>query len=103
MTSRRRLALLPVLGLLLVGGCGTPPWQEGRATPTPTVTATATPTPSATATPVRNDLAKGSLKRTLTAGNVRLAASYYSTLSMADWTPAASRAADRLGGRRLRR
>ena len=48
-------ALLTLTGLLLVGGCGTPPWQEGRSTPTPTTTACR---PNRESHPVRNDLAK---------------------------------------------
>ena len=91
MFARRRLALLTVLGLLLVGGCGTPPWREARPTTSPTSSVSPSRTPSSTPSAAHNDLAKGSLKRTLTAGNVRLNANYYSTLSMTDWTPAASK------------
>jgi hypothetical protein len=40
---------------------------------------------------VVNDLSRGSLKRTLGAGGVKLSVVYYSTLSMADWTPAATK------------
>lgn len=90
MRARWHLALLVLTGLLLVGGCGTPPWVEAR--PTPTVTASPTRSPTATPTAaVRNDLANGSLKRKLTAGGVQLTATYFSTLTMADWTPAASK------------
>ncbi len=86
---RRPLALLVVSALLLVAGCGTPPWLEAGGTGTPTA---ADPSPvRSTAAPARNDLAKGSLKRTLTAGGVRLTATYFSTLDMSAWTPAASK------------
>ncbi len=91
----------PVVGLVLIG-CGPPPWQQ----PVPGATVTASPTasprvvptvkPSATPTaeptePVQNDLAKGSLKRTLTAGNTELTIKYWSTLDLGRWTPGASK------------
>ncbi len=70
------------LGLALAAaGCGTPPWQASTS-PTPTVTASATPAPSAS-----NDLARGSLKRSLTAGAAKLEVNYWSTLDLAQWTP----------------
>jgi hypothetical protein len=93
---------------LLVGGCGTPPWQQA-ASPAPatsgsdaaTASPSATPAPSSTApsstapssTPptaapeVENDLSKGSLKRTLTAGAAELKVTYWSTLDLGDWVP----------------
>jgi hypothetical protein len=93
---------------LLVGGCGTPPWQQA-ASPAPatsgsdaaTASPSATPAPSSTppsSTPpsstaptaapeVENDLSKGSLKRTLTAGAAELKVTYWSTLDLGDWVP----------------
>lgn len=87
MTSRgeRSLAALALAGALAVGGCGTPPWQQGSTAPpaastsaseSGTRTAQPTPVPSSTAK-VENDLAKGSLKRTLTAGAAELEATYW--------------------------
>ena len=102
--ARGRLSAGSVLvAVLLVGGCGAPPWQQSRpGGPTaidssaPTGTGTSAPSvasPSASPTPVAppNDLAKGSLKRQLTAGGIDLEATYYSTLPLQRWTPAASK------------
>ena len=70
------------LGLAIAAtGCGTPPWQASTS-PTPTATASVTPAPSAS-----NDLARGSLKRSLTAGAAKLDVNYWSTLDLAQWTP----------------
>ncbi len=84
-----------VLIAVLLAGCGVPPWeQSGPASPGPTgvsPTPSAPPSPSVSAPDVRNDLAKGSLKRRLTAGGVALEVTYYSTLSLQQWTPAASK------------
>ncbi len=93
----------PVVGLLLIG-CGPPPWEVAQpgastsAAPSITATPTAKPKPTATpkptgapAEPVQNDLAKGSLKRTLTAGNTELTIKYWSTLEMGRWTAGASK------------
>ena len=68
-------------------GCG------GTASPSSSAAASpsATATPSAAARPVHNDLAKGSLKRKLSAGGVQLTVNYWSTLDLADWTPAAAK------------
>ena len=48
-----------------------------------------TPATSAPAAAVRNDLAKGSAKRSLEAGGVRMSINYWSELPMGDWTAAA--------------
>lgn len=92
----RRGRNLPALGLaatlLAVGGCSTPPWQQG-ASPAPSdETASASPSGSPTPTPtptqqVQNDLSKGSLKRTLTAGAAELKVTYWSTLDLQQWAP----------------
>lgn len=97
MTSRgeRSLAALALAGVLAVGGCGTPPWQQGStASPAASTSASESGTPKATPTPVpsstakvENDLAKGSLKRTLTAGAAELEVTYWSTLDLGDWVP----------------
>lgn len=76
----RTLATLTLALALASAGCGTPPWQASQS-PTPSASASATPTP------VVNDLAKGSLKRTLRAGAAVLDVSYWSTLDLGQWTP----------------
>lgn len=81
--------------VLLITGCGAPPWQQG-APASPATDHASTPTRSSTpASPsptlVQNDLAKGSLKHRLTAGGIALEATYYSTLSLQKWTPQASK------------
>lgn len=90
--------LLPTIGAavlcLALAGCGTPPWKENStaATPAaPVITATATPTPTPKPVKVKNDLAKGSAKRELGAGGVKIAVNYWSTLEMGKWTPAATK------------
>lgn len=82
----------------LTVACGPPPWQQPVSSVSPAASATPTPlSPSARApspsgvTPARNDLAKGSLQRTRTAGNTELTIKYWSTLDLARWTPGASK------------
>ena len=105
-------AVIAPLALSLLVGCGPPPWEvaQQRASPSAATSATSTPKPSTpkpstpkpkpTATPtpapaptepVRNDLSKGSLRRTLTAGNTELTIKYWSTLDLGRWTPGASK------------
>jgi hypothetical protein len=72
-----------------LSGCGTAPWAVGTtsaATPTKTSTATATPTPKPTIESVVNELASGSAQHQLVAGDAAISATYYSTLSMDQWT-----------------
>lgn len=90
---------------LALAACGTPPWKQAGATtaspvpvetvvtgtPSPTSSPTPTPTPTPVKVKVKNDLAKGSAKRQLGAGGVRLRVTYYSTLNMSKWTPAATK------------
>jgi len=78
MASRRErtLTVLTVLALLAVGGCSTPPWEQG-----------ASASPSPTTAPVENDLKTGSRKRTLTAGAAELKVTYWSTLDLGEWVP----------------
>lgn len=89
----RTLAVLAVGLAVAAAGCSTPPWQESATSASPTTTAsgsasaTATPTPSQVAPQVQNDLSKGSLKRTLTAGAAELKVTYWSTLDLAEWAP----------------
>ena len=95
MASRREgtLAALPCHPAG-AGGCSTPPWQQG-ASASP---ATQRPRPRryalgvgladpTTTAPVENDLKKGSLKRTLTAGAAELKVTYWSTLDLGEWIP----------------
>lgn len=76
----RTLAALSLGLALTTAGCGTPPWQ-GEASQTPTTSASPTPAPAV------NDLADGSLKRTLKAGAAVLEVNYWSTLELGQWTP----------------
>lgn len=90
------MAVLVVVALTSAG-CGTPPWKEAGTAASPAATSSVSPTPSPTATPSkagavqRNDLIKGSVKRKLGAGGMALTINYYSTLSLAKWTPAATK------------
>jgi hypothetical protein len=89
-TTRRPPRLLAALLLLpLLGACGSAPWQQEAAS-TASPSASATPSP-ASAAKVKNDLAKGSVKRQLAAGGVNLSVNYFSTLSMQQWTPEATK------------
>jgi hypothetical protein len=93
--------VLVLLALVGAAGCGEPPWKQAGVQSSPTATATPsvsrTPTPTPTPTPTksitvqRNDLIKGSVKRHLTAGGMLMTINYYSTLSMAQWTPAVTK------------
>jgi hypothetical protein len=97
---RSRIVGAALTALALLAGCGSPPWDAGSsASPSSTAApnSTAAPSPSGTATstaaatPAHNDLAKGSLKRKLSAGGVELTVNYWSTLDLAGWTPAAAK------------
>jgi hypothetical protein len=74
---------------LSLTGCGTPPWQL-EASSAPSMTEAA-PTPEPTVETVVNELASGSVKRELTAGNITLTVDYWSTLSMDQWTADANK------------
>jgi hypothetical protein len=92
-----RTARLRLFGILvalpMIAGCGSAPWnQDPSSSASPTATASSSPTatasssPSATVAELQNDLANGSTKRQLPAGGVQLSVTYFSTLSMAQWT-----------------
>ena len=96
MASRRErtLATLTLLALVGVGGCSTPPWEQGvSASPAASTAGSASatpavsPSPNPTTAPVENDLKKGSLKRSLTAGAAELKVTYWSTLDLGEWVP----------------
>ena len=75
---------------IIVGltGCGTSPWladSSASSSPKPS------PTASATIQTIKNDLASGSTKRTLTAGSIGLSVDYWSDLAMDKWTPSANK------------
>jgi len=74
-----------VLGLT---ACGTPPWVGGSSASSSPST---TPSPSATIRTIKNDLASGSTKRTLTAGSIGLSVNYWSDLAMDKWTASANK------------
>lgn len=76
------VALVPALA-----GCG----QSPLAATTPSATPTPEPTTPAPIEVVVNDLATGSLQRTLPAGAITLTADYYSTLTMDKWTAGANK------------
>jgi len=67
--------------LLALAACGTPPWEQAGGSNGPA-------SPSASPTKVvvvHNDLQTGSTKRTLKAGDITLAVTYFSTLDMGQW------------------
>lgn len=96
-SHRRRIAgYLAVALLASTAGCSAPPWEQAASPAPPGSTSGSAPsgsapagtvTPSPTSESVENDLAKGSLKRTLTAGAAELSVTYWSTLDLAAWTP----------------
>ncbi|SDZ51418.1 hypothetical protein [Herbiconiux ginsengi] len=95
--GRRAAVLAAAAGLTTavvagLSGCGTAPWdQPGFNSASATSTSSSTPTPSATITPIINELATGSTQHELKAGDISLTVTYYSTLSMDQWTAAANK------------
>jgi len=83
MTTKTRIVAgaLLLAATLALTACGTPPWEQPGA-------GGSTPKPSSTnkITTVINELAAGSTKHQLTAGNIGLDVTYFSTLNMGDWT-----------------
>lgn len=67
---------------LATSGCGTPPWQTATASPSLSASTSASAKPT-----VVNDLANGSLGRTLRAGAAVLDVKYWSTLDLGQWVP----------------
>ena len=89
-TSRyRRLAALGLAAALTtaLSGCGQAPWDGLDAGGTPS----GTPTAKATITPIVNDLATGSTRHELTAGDAALTVDYSSSLNMGEWTAEANK------------
>ena len=82
--------LIAVAALAGLSACGTAPWDQPGFNTT-SATPTSRPTPTQTITPVVNELATGSAKHTLQAGDISLAIDYYSTLSMDQWTAEANK------------
>ncbi|QAY75086.1 hypothetical protein ET445_16755 [Agromyces protaetiae] len=82
---RFALAIVAIATSALLAGCSDAPWLGPNATTTPT------PTRTTTTPPVQNDLAAGSLTRTVQAGAVTLTIDYWSTLPMDQWTPDAAK------------
>lgn len=100
--SGRRRAARGVLGgglalaaTLALSACGTAPWDQPGfntdAAATSSATPTSTPTAPATITPVINELASGSARHQLQAGDIALTINYYSTLAMDEWTAEANK------------
>jgi hypothetical protein len=86
-TATRLLAGGLVLAVTLaLTACGTPPWEQagaGGSTPKPTSTDKITT--------VINELAAGTTKHQLTAGDIGLDVTYFSTLDMGQWNPGADK------------
>lgn len=86
--TTRTIAVIAGAAALVLGlaACGTAPWEQGGSSGG----GTASPSPSRIVV-VHNDLATGSAKRTLQAGDVTLAVTYYSDLDIGKWTAAADK------------
>lgn len=104
--TRLRPAMLALIApLLLLTACTQPPWQQNSLSvrakapvavtsptaKTSTPAATKTPTPAASTPAAQNDMAKGSIQRTLSAGGVELSVHYWSTLPVDKWTATATK------------
>lgn len=98
--SRRRAGsavLATVAAVAVLAGCSVAPWQEEAPWQ---ITPTETPTPDASETltvepgpveSVPNELAGGTTVRELSAGNIDIEVTYWSTLNMSEWAPGASK------------
>jgi hypothetical protein len=86
--TTRAIAVIAGAAALALGlaACGTPPWEQQGASGGSTPSAS----PSRIVV-VHNDLATGSAKRTLKAGDVTLDVTYYSNLDIGKWTPGADK------------
>ena len=85
--GRAAVAATTVGAVCALAACGPAPWLAETPTPSPSVTQSPTPTP--TPEPVRNDLEEGTTSRDLTAGAVTASVTYWSDLSMDQWTAGA--------------
>jgi hypothetical protein len=86
-----RILSVGTMGLIVVGtlsGCGAAPWTVPSEPAAPTQTTSSAPEPIEV---VVNDLATGSVQRSLTAGAISLGIDYYSTLTMDKWTADANK------------
>jgi len=86
--TTRAVAVIAAAAAVALGlaACGTPPWQQGGSDDG----GSASPTPSRIVV-VHNDLATGSVKRTLQAGDIKLDINYYSSLDIGKWYPSADK------------
>ncbi|GGL74399.1 hypothetical protein GCM10009706_11060 [Curtobacterium citreum] len=92
------VSALAVGAVLVLAGCGTPPWEvaasaSASASGAPSASASGAPsrTPSAKPSAVGGDLASGAASRTLQAGDLTVDVRYWSTLPMDEWTPGADK------------
>ncbi|POH69190.1 MULTISPECIES: hypothetical protein [Cryobacterium] len=87
MSTRTRLAALACAAGLTItlSACGQAPWAGLEASPS------ATPKTKATLTAIENDLATGSTRHQITAGDAALTVDYSSSLNMGEWTAAANK------------
>ncbi|GAA3333558.1 hypothetical protein HP467_17835 [Curtobacterium albidum] len=88
------VSALAVGAVLVLAGCGTPPWEvaasaSASASGAPSASGSGAPSraPSATPSAVGGDLASGAASRTLQAGDLTVDVRYWSTLPMDEWTP----------------
>ena len=85
----RRVTTVLIAATLMAGlaACGVPPWEAGNGSGGSSKP-TATPSPIHV---IKNDLATGSTKRTLKAGDVTLTVNYFSSLDMGQWFASADK------------
>jgi len=88
--TTRAIAVIAAAAAVALGlaACGTPPWEQQGGSGGGG--SSASPTPSRIVV-IHNDLAAGSVKRTLQAGDIKLDVNYYSTLDIGKWYPAADK------------
>lgn len=89
-SAARRLTIATAIALgtvSLVGCSSAPPWLDGETAPP----ATSAPATTLAPLPIQNDLAAGSMTRTVPAGAATLTIDYWSTLTMDKWTASATK------------
>ncbi len=93
-----RRSALAVGAVLVLAGCGTPPWEVAASASASASGGTVrvgvrapSRAPSATPSAVGGDLASGAASRTLQAGDLTVDVRYWSTLPMDEWTPGADK------------